>query len=215
MRFSVKTFLIGVAVLAAALGALESNSELVASLVFTINLTLIAFALVGALVAAANARRFWTGFVVFAGLYSLVAFGFLFPRQPNFAYVWFAYSQPQERPQLITSRLLDLYASLRAPARSIGDQVSAPWSGGGYWPATVIDYQAGRYLVRWQDASPPEWVSPGQLQPLARDLERVGHSLFSLLFGFLGGLAAILFYGQHGPRSGTQDARVASDAAKS
>jgi hypothetical protein len=217
VRFSVKTFLIGVAVLAAAFGALESNSELVASLVFTVNLALISFALLGALVARGNARGFWTGFLVFGGMYSLVAFGFLFPKQPNYGYIWFGYSQTNERPQLITSRLLDLYGTLRAPSRSVGDKVSAPWSGGGYWPATIINYQQGRYLVQWQDPSPPEWVSGGQLQPIARDLERVGHSVFSLLVGFLGGLAALVFFGQHStPTAGTTESttRVASDAAK-
>jgi hypothetical protein len=191
VRFSVRAFLMGIAVLAAALGALESDSALVTSLVFSLNLGLLGFALVGALVAAGQARRFWIGFVVFGGFYSLVAMGIVFPSQPNlYASMWGGYSRSNERPQLITSHLLDVYASLRAP-RSIGDRVSAQWSGGGFWPATIVSYKDGRYEVDWDDASPNEWVSSGQLQPMARDLERVGHSVFSLLFGFLGGLAAV------------------------
>jgi hypothetical protein len=191
VRFSVKTFLLGVAALAAGLGALESNSELVASLVFSLNLALLCFALVGAIVAAGQPRVFWVGFAVFGGLYSLVAFGFLFPTQPNYGNPWMVYpSRRSEQPQLITSRLLDLYASMRAP-RSVGDKVSAPWSGGGYWPATIVAYANGRYEVDWEDSSPNEWVSGSQLQPRGGGLDRVGHSVFSLLLGFLGGLAAV------------------------
>jgi hypothetical protein len=190
VRFSVKSFLLGVAALAAGLGALESNSELVASLVFSLNLLLLCFALVGAIVAAGQTRVFWIGFVVFGGLYSLVAFGFLFPQQPTYGNVWFGYAGINQRPQLITSRLLDLYGSLRAP-RSIGEKVSALWSGGGYYPATITNYKEGLYEVKWDDGSRPEWVSIGQMQPMGRELERVGHSLFALLLGFLGGLIAV------------------------
>ncbi len=217
VRFSVKTFLVGVALLAAAFGALESNSELIASLVFSINLALICFAMVGSLVASGNSRVFWIGFMVFGGMYSLVAYGLLFPNQPNYgAYFWIGgYSRTNERPQLFTSRLLDMYGSLRAPSRNIGDRVSAPWSAGGYWPATIIAYDAGRYQVRWDDPSPPEWVSAGQLQPLARDLERVGHAVFSLLLGFMGGVVAVLLYGRHEKAAARKvEDRVASDAAQ-
>jgi hypothetical protein len=212
LRFSVKTFLIGIAVLAAALGALESNSELVTSLVFSLNLALISFALVGAIVAAGQARVFWLGFAVFAGLYSLVALGFLFPSQPNqlYAYMWLGYSRAPERPQLVTTRVLDLYSSMRAP-RSIGDRVSAPWSGGGMWPATIMAYKDGRYQVKWDDPSAPEWVSSSQLQPMGRDLERVGHSVFSLLFGFLGGLAAVCCFG---PRDNAPAGGISRDAPR-
>ncbi len=199
VRFSVKSFLLGVAALAAGLGALESDSDLVTSLVFTLNLGLLCFALVGAMVAAGQVRRFWIGFIVFGGLYSLVAMGVLFPTQANYSYMWMGYSnqRPTERPGLVTSRLLDIYASLRAP-RSIGDRVSAQWSGGGYFAATIVSYKDGRYEVDWDDASPNEFVSTGQIQPMGRDLERVGHSVFSLLFGFLGGLAAVCCFN---PRS--------------
>lgn len=198
VRFSVASFLIGVAVLAAAFGALESNSELVASLVFTLNLCVLSFALVGAFVADASARRFWIGFIAFGGIYSLVAFGFLFPsagRNPNVA----ANSVQNDRPQLLTSRLLDLYGALRA-SRSIGDRVSAQWSGGGLWPATIVGYKDGLYEVDWDDSSANERVTYAQIHPMGRDLDRVGHSVFSLLFGFLGGVAAVCLFGPRPPK---------------
>src|SRR5262245_17266576 len=97
-RYSVTTFLSAVAVLAAGFGALESNSSLVTSLVFTINVGLLAFALVGAIAAHGTMRTFWTGFIICGGIYSLVAFGFLFPSHPtnNYGYIWLGgYPQPQ------------------------------------------------------------------------------------------------------------------------
>lgn len=202
VRFSVASFLIGVAVLAAAFGALESNSELVASLVFTLNLCLLSFALVGAIVADASARRFWIGFVAFGGIYSLVAFGFLFPQYPNPNVSTNA--RVNERPQLLTSRLLDLYGAMRA-SRSIGDRVSAQWSGGGLWPATIVGYKDGLYEVDWDDSSANERVTYAQIHPVGRDLERVGHSVFSLLLGFLGGVAAVCLFGprESKPAEGT------------
>lgn len=195
VRFSVRTFLIGVAVLAACFGALESTSKWVTSLVYSVNLAMLCVAIVGALVAYGATRVFWVGFAVFGCFYSLVAMGFAFPSQQNNYYpMWMGYSRTTERPQLITSRILDVYAMLRAP-RSIGDKVSAQWSGGGYWPATIVAYKDGLYEVAWEDSSPHEWVSTAQLQPMGRDLERVGHSIFSLLFGFLGGLIAVCCFG--------------------
>jgi hypothetical protein len=146
---------------------------------------------VGALVAAGLARTFWIGFIVFGGLYSLVAFGFLFPMQSNYGNVWLGYSRPDERPQLFTSRLLEMYANIRTPPRSIGEKVTAQWSGGGYYSATIDNYRNGMYLVRWDDGSRPEWVPIYKVLPLGKDLDRVGHALFSLLFGFLGGVAAL------------------------
>lgn len=193
VRFSIASFLIGVAALAAAFGALESNSELVGSLVFTLNLLLLSFALVGAIVADSSARRFWIGFVSFGGIYSLAALGFLFPQYRN-PYVSTSSSQQNDRPQLLTSRLLDVYAAVRAP-RSIGDRVSAQWSGGGLWPATIVGYKDGLYEVDWDDSSANERVTYAQIHPVGRDLERVGHSVFSLLLGFIGGVAAVCLFG--------------------
>jgi hypothetical protein len=210
VRFSVASFLVGVAALAAAFGALESNSELVASLVFSLNLLLLSFALVGAIVAAGSARRFWIGFIAFGGIYSLVAFGFLFPSPYRAAYVASGYTQANDQPQLLTSRLLELYGAVRAK-RSIGDRVSAQWSGGGLWPATIVAYQDGRYQVDWDDSSANEWVSYSQIHPVGRDLNRVGHSVFSLLFGFLGGVAAVCLFG---PRDTKPVESVSASTAK-
>jgi hypothetical protein len=170
------------------------------SLVYSLNLAMLSLAIVGALVAGGAARVFWLGFAVFGCFYSLVAMGFAFPGQQNYYYpMWYGYSRTTERPVLITTRLLEVYASLRAP-RSIGDKVSAQWSGGGYWPATIVAYKDGRYEVAWEDTSPHEWVTTSQMQPMGRDLERVGHSVFSLLFGFVGGLLAVCCFGPRGEK---------------
>jgi hypothetical protein len=208
MRFSVASFLVAVAALAAAVGGLESNSDLVASLIFMLNLGLISFALAGAVLAVGSARRFWVGFIAFAGIYSLVAFGFLFPASNSYPYQVFGYSRSNDRPQLLTSRLLDLYARLRAP-RSIGDRVSAQWSGGGLWPATIVGYRDGLYEVDWDDSSPNERVTYDKIHPMGRDLERVGQSLFSLLFGFLGGVAAACLFAPRETKPGDASHTVA------
>ncbi len=189
IRFSVSAVLVGVAVLALALGALESNSPAVHNLAFTVNLGLLGVAVVGAIVTGAGRRVFWLGFAVFAWSYSLVAFGSLFSSSVYNPSMWWSYSPQtvERRTDLITSDLLGWYGFLRQRVE-IGTTVSAPWRGGGYWPATINEMRQGEVFVAWQDGSPGEWVSATQVRPTGRHIDRVGHSLFSPLFGLLGGV---------------------------
>lgn len=205
VRFSVKAFLAAIALIAAAFGALESRSTMVASLVFTLNVAALCFAFVGAWVGSGNARKFWTGFVVFGGVYLLTAFGILLPMQSSSPYMWMGYARADDRPELFTTRLLDWYSQLRVRL-AVGERVTAQWSGGGYWPATIVAYRDGRYEVDWDDSSPNEWVRPTQMQPVGRDLHRVGHSVFSLLFGLLGGWAAVWAFGHRSTAGETSPA---------
>ena len=193
LRFSVTSVLIAVTLLGLAFGALESDSLFVASLVFTLNLGLLCVAAVGALAARGNRRVFWLGFAVFGWVYSLIAFGWLASAtRASPAYVWLGYGYQQDgyrsdRPSLVTNRLLDWYGSLRAP-RAVGARVMADWRGAGYWQATIREVKNGRYRVGWDDGSPDEWVGPNQIQSSGRDVDRVGHSVFSPLIGMLGGI---------------------------
>ena len=193
LRFSVTTVLIAVTLLGLAFGALESDSQLVGSLVFTLNLGLLCVAAVGALAALGNRRVFWLGFAVFGWVYSLIAFGWLASATRAYpAYVWLGSGYQQDgyrnaNSTLVTNRLLDLYASLRTP-RSVGSRVMADWRGAGYWQATIREVKDGRYRVGWDDGSPEEWLGPNQIQASGRDVDRVGHSVFSPLIGLLGGI---------------------------
>ena len=192
IHFSVKTVLIATALLAAGFGALESDSALVSSLVFSLHLGLLCVASVGALVGGGNRRVFWLGFALCGWVYSSIAFGWLSSGRASPAYVWMGYGYQQDgtrsdRSNLITNRLLDLYATVRTP-RSIGSRVTAEWRGAGYWPATIREVKDGLYRVGWDDTSPDEWVAPNQIQSGTRDLDRVGHSIFSPLLGLLGGV---------------------------
>lgn len=192
IHFSVKTILIATALLAAAFGALESDSALVASLVFTLNLGLLGVATVGAMVSRGNQRVFWLGFATFGWVYSFVAFGWLSSARISPNYVWMGNTYQQngvrtDRSNLATVMLLDLYATVRK-STSVGTRVMAEWRGAGYWAATIREVKDGRYRVAWDDGSPDEWVAPHQIQPGTRDIERVGHSIFSPLIGLLGGV---------------------------
>jgi hypothetical protein len=192
VRFSVATVLIGMALLGLGLGALESNSPLVTSLVFTVHLGLLSVAVVGALMTSGNRRVFWLGFALFGWVYSLAAFGFLFSSQRynSGAYVWWGYpnqTQPSTKSDLVTSQLLDWYATTRVRPK-VGSEVIALWRGGGYWPATIQQINGNSVLVAWSDGSPAEWVAASQIQSHWRDLERVGHSLFSPLAALIGGI---------------------------
>ena len=192
IRFSVAAVLIAVALVGIGLGALESNSALVTSLVFSAHLGWLCVSLVGAFIARGDARAFWAGLASFGWVYSLVAFGFLFPTQRynTNAYVWWGYpsmAQPEQKSELFTSTLLDWYATLRVRPK-VGSQVIAQWRGGGYWPAQIQQINGSSILVAWTDGSPPEWVTASQIQSHWRDLERVGHSLFSPLAALLGGI---------------------------
>jgi hypothetical protein len=193
IHFSVSTVLVGMAALGLGLGALESRAPAMANLVFTVQLALLGVGLVGAIATRGNRRVFWLGFATFSWTYSLVAFGILFPGTAYNSGIWWSYPVAVDhRPtELITSDLLDWYGSLRV-RRQVGNRVSAQWSGGGYWPATIRKIHGGQFLVAWDDGSPAEWVGAAQVQPTGRDLQRVGHALFSPLFGLLGG--AICWY---------------------
>jgi hypothetical protein len=191
VRFSLTTALVGITLLGLAFGALESESQMVGSVVYTANLGLLCLAAVGAAAARGGGRVFWLGFAVFGWVYSAAAFGWLSAgRQFNpYPYMWVGvYQTRNEGPDLATTNLLDLYGRLRTP-KGVGSRVTAQWSGGGFWPATIDQVDGSRYRVVWDDSSPPEWVGASQIQPQARDLTRVGHSIFSLLIGLAGGVA--------------------------
>lgn len=189
IRFSVAALLVAMAVLALGLAALESSWPGTSSLAFTIHLMLLGIALVGAIVNGGNRRVFWLGSAVFAWCYSLVAFGILFPGGTYNSNVWWVnpVRASSTRHELFTQQMLDWYESLRV-RRDVGSPVSAQWHGGGYWPGVIRKVHENQYLIAWDDGSPAEWVGASQVQSGAHHLDSIGHSLFSPLFGLMGGV---------------------------
>jgi hypothetical protein len=191
MNYSLMRLLIAVLLVALSLAALQSDSAVVSGLVFTIVLGLLCLAIVGAASRRGRGRVFWLSFAVFGWGYLFAAFGIGSPQSPLRFY---------NRPELVTSHLLDLYARLRTPYR-VGSKVVAQWRGGGYYPGVIRQVKDGQYLVAWDDGDTPLFVSPYQIQGSTDNYQRTGHALFCPLVAWLGALLAVWMFAEREPAS--------------
>lgn len=178
-----------VAVLLAALGlaALTSSSVVWASAAYSVAVGTIGVAVLGGLFRRGRARRFWVGYAVFGWCYW--SHGLAGPSPSS----WPRWGGVQANaPPLLPDVAFDLLAD-RLPPRlklAVGSRVQATWKGGGaYYAATIMDVEPGRYRVRYDDGSPPEWVGLAGLRPMGSEFYRpVGHALVLPLVALAGGL---------------------------
>ena len=186
--FSMRHLLVGVLLVALSLAALQSDSAAVAGLVFTISLALLSLAIVGVASRRGRARVFWLGFAVFGWVYVFTAFGL---GGPQGSLRWY------NRPELLTSQLLDMYSRLRVPYKyKVGAKVVAEWRGGSYFPGTIRQVNAGQFLVAWDDGDTPLWVSSAQIQGNSDTYQKIGHALFCPVIGWIGGLFAMWMFAE-------------------
>jgi hypothetical protein len=88
---------------------------------------------VGTFTRRGNSRVFWLGYAVFGGGYTLAAVGYNVP--------------------LVTNTVLDWFQQLRTP-RFLWAKVSAQWTDGVYYPATIVEIRGGQYRVAWDGGAP-------------------------------------------------------------
>lgn len=182
-QYSFRTLLFAVLVIAVGLTALRSGSDVVANTALTLHFCLLGLGVVGVIARRGNARLFWTGYSVFGCGYTIVV---LFLNQP-----------------LLTDNFMTWLDQMQTPLY-VGARVHAQWRGGSYYPATIKSVDdGGLYTVAWDDGSADEYVTAAQITRNPEQTHRVGHAVLAPFLAFLGGLAAVFFFGErerlHGP----------------
>jgi hypothetical protein len=200
-RFSIRSFLIVVTLLAGGLAAIVSQSRLATSLAYTAFLVLLCVSLAGAILAGNN-RAFWLGLATFGWMYWFVEFDASGGKPRPAASIAFlsslVASQPSPPPApagLLTSELMELLEARMTPSREVGSKVIAQWRGGTYYSGTISDAKDGQYLIVWDDGSAPQWTPPSQIQPNSPNLRIAAHATLGGLFALVGGVLVGLLFG--------------------
>lgn len=179
-QFSFRALLFAVLVVGVALTALLSASDTAANAALTVHFGLLGLGIVGAVVRRGNARVFWMGYSVFGCGYAALVL---------------LYGQ-----SLLTDDFLVWLDGLRTP-RHVGAKVQAQWNGGSYYPATIKAVNNGWYTVVWDDGSSDSLLTASQITLNLQQVHRVGHAVLAPFLAFLGGLAAVFFFGEReGPK---------------
>ncbi len=158
LHFSLAGLLAAVGVLAVAFAMLRSQSELPASLAFTGNVGVFAFALVGLVWRRGQDRLFWLGFVVLNGIYNGLAFGTPF-------YVPMPFGN-QGSGLLVTTHLLNQMHAMQQVPLQVGGRVSVNYRGSGtYYPGRIRAIAGPSYDIAFDDGS-QEWAPASRLRNL-------------------------------------------------
>jgi hypothetical protein len=180
---------------AVALAALRSGSDLWTSGIYTTALGALGFATLGAVLRRGPSRAYWIGFAIFGWGYLALA------------------SVAETRQRLLTTHLLDEVRQLiiRTP-RAAGERFMVERQGQDV-PATLLEIKSDQYKVNfdgwtsyhdeWVDLSrirtnlPSPPVSSGKPVPVTALLfpnqQVIGHSLFAVVFGVVGGYFGLYF----------------------
>jgi hypothetical protein len=207
MRFSLRALLLAVPIVALATSGFVFNIEWATSLIYTICMSALVLAVVGAAFARGERRLFWAGFAAMGWGYWWLAFETTSSSRnsvnPPSGMVWggaayfpnYSARSPIKEYRFVTSDLLDFLDQYSTLHKRPGTRVMAPWGGSTLYPAVILEVAEESCLVKWDDGAPPTWVSLKQVQPYSGAVSRVaGHSLFCLVFSVVGGaLVALLF----------------------
>jgi hypothetical protein len=209
-RFSIRTMMALIVVFAVGLAALRNANELWARAMFLVALDVVGIAVLGAILLRGPQRAWWTGFALFSGGYLLAVLSPVEPELPTtqvLGYVNAQVASPQSYPKPILWQKLvkmrqtpaDLKRKSVEPADSdfnsdrkklFGTVAELQQSQGSTDPAAVSPaYYAS---VPFQGANRWRAALPGAVN--YNEFARVGHSLFALLSGSMGGMIALWFY---------------------
>jgi hypothetical protein len=187
LRYSLGALLVAVLVVAVGCAALVNPTPLWSQIVFTSTLVLI----LGAVVAAAAAwpRPFATGFAIFGGAYLLLACG-----------TW----ATLVRPHLLTETALAKLEPLVIDPNQSATQTQLWLTGASFDPnvgSTLWGGPNALYNINGGYVSVPSW--PYQLVVSdGGSFRQIGHSLWAIVLGALGGAVARLAARRRVPRQG-------------
>jgi hypothetical protein len=181
-RFSIRTLMSAIVVSAIGLAALRNASDLWAGIMLLVALAAVGVAVLGAIILRGRDRCWWLGFALFGGGYLALVFVPWESKAPR---------------QLGTTDLLDyVHAKVvgspiknfdvtRYDKNSVLYQAIIPDRGLNItWPPDIV--AATLPVNRWSSALPGA-ANYDQFQ-------HVGHSIFALIAGLVGGLIATWFY---------------------
>jgi hypothetical protein len=188
-RLSIRSLMAFIVAAAVSLAALRNANELWAGMLLIVALAAVGFALMGAAILRGKERHWWAGFAFFGGAYLALTVG-----------PWLGNTF---RPQLGTTHLLDRLQQLMFLS---GPQAlrAIPQS-----PSELIlqqmetELEQAKRVTRSPDTDPTVRVLTRKLQALqgqlaanktTEDFHGVGHSLFAILAGLVGGSAAGWLY---------------------
>jgi hypothetical protein len=158
IRFTIASLLVVVLLVAVGFAALRESSELWFSGVFTLTFGVLLVSILLAVHRTESRQAFWLGFALFGWSYLGLAL------------------VPSIEPRLITTKAL-AYLDSKMPGRSVGVLAFSP--DGNYLVTS------GQVHVRLWDAATGKLVGSGN--GTTQNFVRIGHCLFALVAGWLGG----------------------------
>jgi hypothetical protein len=188
-RFSIRRLTAFIVVAAIGLAALRNASDLWAGMLLLLTLAAVAIAMMGVVILRGAERYWWAGFAFFGGGYLAVAVGpwlsdTFQPRLGTTQVLRHAHDRMMAfaSPTLDDAELADL-RKRRLELRSVFMQVRVRRESD---PALIATKRAL--------AKVDQQLAAADAIPPFDQFQRVGHSLFTLLAGLLGGTVAMWFY---------------------
>jgi hypothetical protein len=177
LRFNIASLLVIILVLGVGFAALRESSDLWESGIFTLTLGILLISILLAVHRSESNRAFWLGFALFGWAYMGLTF------------------MPSIESRLITAKAL-AYLDSKVPGRSLGFWIADVSGVGSGSPSNQVQNLAfsasGSRLaissqgqVRLWDATTGKLLSGWS--GTTANFVRIGHSLFALLVGWLGG----------------------------
>jgi len=178
IRFNIASLLVVILVLGVGFAALRESNDLWDSSVFTLTLGVLLISVLLAVHRSEGKRAFWIGFALFGWSYLALSL------------------VPSLEPNLITTKALS-YLDSKVPGRSLGVFTIRLTGTGSGAPGNQVQNDAfsidGNQLATSSQGQVRIWdVATGRLLRgwggTTENFVRIGHSLFALLAGWLGGL---------------------------
>jgi hypothetical protein len=188
-RFSIRSLTAFIGVVAIGLAALRDANDLWAGMLLLLALAAVAIAMMGAVILRGGERYWWAGFAFVGAGYLAVAFG-----------PWLS---DTFQPQLGTTQLLrHAHDRMMASACPTLDEAELA-----ALRQRRLELRSTYLQVRGRKESDPSLIfttrelakveqqlAAADAVPAIDQFQRVGHSLFTLLAGLLGGTVAVWFY---------------------
>jgi hypothetical protein len=184
IRFSLRQLLGLVTFVAIACGGLVRPSPTSASAIFTLTLAVLLVAVLAAVGRKGSQRAFWIGFAI-----------------AGWGYLWLAHWPDDER--YFTNRSWELQTNgpllttklLRLAHNALHPPPDGGFGGGGFFsiPVEQTGGPARALGLPFAQFSPPRPM-PVDYEANLNAFMRIGHSLWALLFAYLGGLLTRYFY---------------------
>lgn len=203
LRFSLKTFLGIVTLLALDFGTIAADSMLASSMAYVLFLALFCFASAAAFLSQTQDKPFWTGFAVFACVYWLTAIGphgLILDRSGATGGYANGAASPASPAQLADD-LLAIVEDKLAATHAVGAHAFVRWRGGGYYWGTILQSQGGQYLIRWDDGSAPTWQTSQDIAGASTQRRAAMHLTVATLWALFGGASMSWFFARQQRRA--------------